>query len=152
MLLLRHASAGQRLMSPSIDRFRQLDRQGRSEAQQLVWMLAEHEIERVVTSPLARCVETVVPTAASLRLAVESRVELAPEAPLEATLLLLDELPDETLVCTHREVIQRLFADEVTCEKGGTWVLERNRPLWSPTAYLPPPASADALPRTALSR
>ena len=67
MLLLRHASAGERLSSPEIDRFRRLDDAGRVVARQLVWSLADREITRIVSSPLARCVESVVPIAESRR-------------------------------------------------------------------------------------
>jgi 8-oxo-dGTP diphosphatase len=155
MLLLRHASAGERLSSPAIDRFRQLDQAGRADARQLVWLLSRHVLDRVVTSPLARCVETVVPLANGRRLPVERRNELLPEAPLEETLELLVELGDASLVCTHREVVQKLFAGEIACEKGGAWVLERVDALWLPTEYLPPPSAGvetEAFPRTVLTR
>jgi len=153
VLLLRHASAGERLSSPAIDRFRQLDHEGRADARQLIWTLADQEIERVVTSPLARCVETVIPIAESRRLVVERRLELLPEAQLETTMELFAELPDATLVCTHWEVILQLFEGDVMCEEAGAWVLERVGILWSPTAYLAPPGAVqDAFQRTALSR
>ena len=153
MLLLRHASAGERLSSPHIDRFRELDEAGRTDARQLVWALTGHEIDRIVSSPLVRCVQTLVPIAESRRLVVERRNELLPDARVEATLELLDELPDASLVCTHREVILQLFLGEVTCEKSGAWVVERIGSLCSPAAYLPPPSAvAEAFPRTAFSR
>jgi phosphohistidine phosphatase SixA len=154
VLLLRHASAGERLSSPSIDQFRQLDRAGRADARQLIWSLADQEIERVVTSPLTRCIETVIPIAESRRLVVEHRNALLPEAHPDAVLELLEDLPNATLVCTHREVMLQLFEGEMRCEKGGAWVLERAGSLWSPTEYLPPPSSVtqEAFPRTALSR
>lgn len=154
MLLLRHASAGERLVSPGVDRFRQLDQAGRRDARELVWSLAGQKIDRIVTSPLARCVETVIPLAESRRLVVERRDELLPDAPLDATLTLLTELPDTALVCTHPEVIRQLVSDEVTCEEGGTWVLERDGAHWTPAAYLPPPSSvaAEAFPRFASTR
>ena len=83
MFLLRHASAGVRLSSPSIDRFRRLDEAGRIVARQLIWTLADHEITRIVSSPLPRCVESVIPLAESRALTVESRWELAPDVPIE---------------------------------------------------------------------
>ena len=141
MLLLRHASAGERLPSQAANRARPLDDVGRTEAQELVATLMPHRVARVVSSPHARCVETVEPLARSLGLEIEEREELTPNAPLPAILSVLDELPESTLVCTHREVIERLFDGEVTCAKGGTWLLEgrgRNR---VPRAYLPPPSS-----------
>ncbi len=110
VLLLRHASAGERLSSPHIDRFRELDEAGRADARQLIWTLADQEIERIVSSPLARCVQSVIPIAESRRLVVERRDELLPDAEVDATLELLAELPDAALVCTHQEVF-----DAVVC-------------------------------------
>ena len=153
VLLLRNASAGDRLSSPHIDRFRELDDAGRADARQLVWMLAGRPLERVVTSPLARCVQTVVPIAESRRLVVERRNELLPDASVESTMELFSELPDASLVCTHREVILQLFAGEVACEKGGAWVLERQGVLLSPVEYIAPPGVVpDPFQRTASVR
>lgn len=118
MLLVRHASAGARLSSSSRDRARKLDGAGRAAARQLREALASHPIERIVTSPHARCVETVRPLARLKGIAIERREELQPDAPRDRILALLDELPDTALVCTHREVFERLFDGEVTCEKG----------------------------------
>ena len=118
MLLLRHAGAGERLSSPHIDRFRELDEAGRADARQFIWTLAEQEIERIVSSPLARCVQSVIPIAESRRLVVERRDELLPDAEVDATLELLAKLPDATLVCTHREVIMQLFEGELDVSEG----------------------------------
>jgi len=153
VLLLRHASAGERLLSPDIDRFRPLDPAGRADARQLVWALADRKLTRVVTSPLIRCVETVRPLAETRRIVPEQRRELLPDTSLESVLDLLDELSHSTLVCTHREVFQTLFAGEVECEEAGAWVLGQLGSLWSPMEYLAPPTSAaDPFSRTALSR
>jgi phosphohistidine phosphatase SixA len=153
VLLLRHASAGERLSSPTVDCFRQLDQAGRADARQLVWALADQRIERVLTSPLARCVETVIPIAESRRLVVERRDELLPETDLKAMPEFLAELPDASLLCTHREVILQLFEGEAACEKGATWVLERVGSLLCPKAYLAPPTSvSDAFQRFASTR
>jgi phosphohistidine phosphatase SixA len=144
LLLIRHASAGERLESPVHDRSRGLDPVGRADALALPAALAEHMIERIVSSPTARCVETVAPLARSRGLDVESCEELAPDAPRAATLRLLANLPENALVCTHREVLERLFGGEITCEKGGTWLAERGSRRRAPAvvAYLPPPSGA----------
>lgn len=144
MLLLRHASAGQRLSSPGIDRFRRLDEAGRGLARQLVWAFADREITRVVSSPLARCVESVVPLAESRNLVIESRWELAPDVPLDDILTLLVDLPDTSVACTHREVFEMLLGWDVTCEKGAAWVLERNGSEFVPALYLAPPTAVGA--------
>jgi phosphohistidine phosphatase SixA len=142
MLLTRHASAGERLLEPGEDRLRPLDRAGRADARALPSALAAQTIDRVVSSPHARCLETVAPLARRLGLEVECREELAPDASRNDTLALLAQLPESALVCTHREVFERLFGGEVTCEKGGTWIVERRGRARVPSAYLPPPTSA----------
>jgi 8-oxo-(d)GTP phosphatase len=142
MLLLRHASAGERLSTWEADRARALDRSGRADARALVGAVARHRIERIVSSPHARCVETVEPLARSLDLEIELREELAPDRSLSEVLSVLNALPEASLVCTHREVIERVFDGEVTCEKGGTWLLEADGGRLVPSAYLPPPSNA----------
>jgi len=111
---------------------------GRADARRLSATLASYPVERIVTSPHLRCVETVAQFARARGLEVEPRDDLAPDASRGAALALLDELPPAALVCTHREVIVRLFGGEVTCEKGGTWLLEQHGRRWTPVAYLPP--------------
>jgi 8-oxo-(d)GTP phosphatase len=147
VLLLRHASAGERLPSPAEDRARRLDRSGRAMAKRLPAALAGHEIDRIVTSPHTRCLETVAPLAQTLGLELECREALAPDASRRDTMRLLAELPESALVCTHREVVERLFELELTCEKGGAWLLERRGRRLVPVSYLEPPAPTTRQPR-----
>ena len=147
MLLLRHTSAGARLSSPEIDRWRRLDEAGRLVARQLVWAHADRQITRVVSSPLARCVESVVPIAEARRLVVERRWELEPDVALDDLLTLLVDLPESALVCTHREVFEKLLGPEASCEKGGGWVLERRGAELVPTLYVAPPEVVSAAGR-----
>ena len=142
MLLLRHASAGERLASPSADRARGLDRVGRADARHLARTLADYTIDRIVTSSHARCLETVAPLARARGLDIECREELAPDASRRDARALLAELPETTLVCTHREVIERLFDGRVASEKGGVWVVQRNARSIQPVSYIPPQTSA----------
>ncbi len=150
MLLLRHASAGEPLSPPWLDRERSLDRTGRAQAGYLSRSLAAHAIERIVTSPHARCVQTVRPLALKLGLALECRDALAPDGSRPSALALLDELPPDSLLCTHREVIERLFDGDVKCAKGSAWVLERHVHCWRPTLYLSAPALERLRGRAAL--
>jgi 8-oxo-dGTP diphosphatase len=149
VLLLRHASAGERLSSPSLDLARGLDDLGRIQSRRLAHELAVRSVERVVSSPLPRCADTVEELASLLGIAVELRSELAPDAPRHEILALLDELPDASVLCTHREVFERLFDDGISCEKGGGWILERDDGLWRPLVYLPPPVIAAVARRRA---
>jgi phosphohistidine phosphatase SixA len=141
MLLSRHASAGERLPTPGADRARRLDGAGRAQAHALPGLLAQHEIERIVSSPHARCVETVAPLARARGLAIEFREELAPDASRNDTLALLAELPETAFVCTHREVFERLFGGMLSCEKAGVWITDRrSRRVPVPIAYMSPPS------------
>jgi phosphohistidine phosphatase SixA len=155
LLLMRHASAGERLESPVKDRARRLDAAGRADARALPTAFADVEIERIVSSPTARCVATVLSLARRRRIEIECRDELGPDASRKDILALLAELPETTLVCTHREVLERLFRGTVTCEKGGTWLVERKgrRRVPVAVAYLPPPSSEiPRLPRASVQR
>jgi phosphohistidine phosphatase SixA len=137
---MRHASAGKRLPSPELDRERALDGEGRSDAQLLVSALRDYPIDRIVTSPHRRCLESVEPLARVRGLEVECREALAPDGDPRDVLRLLETLTDSALLCTHREVFERLFEGEVKAEKGGTWVVEvrAGRPV--PVEYLPQPS------------
>jgi phosphohistidine phosphatase SixA len=150
MLLLRHASAGERLSSPGVDRFRRLDEDGRIASRQLVWSLADREISKIVSSPFPRCVETVVPLAASRGVAVEQHWELGPDTSVEDLMTLLIDLPDTTLACTHREVFELLLGWDAPCEKGAIWVLERNANELAPTLYVEPPTAVRSGQRQAV--
>jgi len=140
MLLLRHASAGEPMSPPWLDRERSLDGLGRVQARDLRQALAGSPIERIVTSPHARCVETVRPLASLVGLELERHDALVPNGSRKSALALLEKLPVESLLCTHREVIERLFDGAVRCEKGGAWVLEQDAERWRPVLYLPAPA------------
>ncbi len=150
MFLLRHASAGARLSSPGVDRFRPLDDDGRIMSRQLVWSLADREITQIVSSPLARCVETVVPISAARGLAVETRWELEPDSEVDDIVTLLVDLPDTTLVCTHREIFEKLLGWDTPCEKGAIWVVERNGRELVPTLYLEAPSGVTTGQRQAV--
>jgi phosphohistidine phosphatase SixA len=104
-------------------------------------MLSGYGIERIVSSPHARCVETVEALADQLGVDVELRDELVPEASKRELVSFLSDLPAPALVCTHREVFETLFDGEITCEKSGSWLVERRDARLVPVAYVPPPSS-----------
>lgn len=146
VFLLRHASAGERLGSPSLDRSRALDESGRVDAARLASMLAPFVFQRIVSSPLARCVETVEPVAARLGLGIELRDELAPGAAFEELTAMLDEVDGrQALACTHREAFEILFPPSVRCEKGGGWLIERGPRRWRAATYLAAPTGTPPL-------
>ncbi len=140
LLLLRHATAGHRRDDDPRDHLRPLDDRGRLQARALPSLYSGFGVGRVLTSPFVRCRQSVEPLAASLRLPVEERPELA-EGVAEAELAsLVAELAGSTAVlCTHGDVLGLLLGEEP--EKGSTWVVEAD-PAGGldRRSYLPPPA------------
>jgi phosphohistidine phosphatase SixA len=77
----------------------------------------------VLTSPYARCRQTVEPLAASLGLPVEERSELVEGSTAQDVLDLVRSLDGETAVlCTHGDVVSEVLGEE--SKKGSTWVLD----------------------------
>ena len=105
-VLLRHASAREFRDWAGDDRLRPLDDRGRRQAVDLAAALSAGSVRRVVSSPYARCVETVKPLAAALGLEVELDDRLAEGAGLAAQVLLEE---DGVVACTHSDVIHDLI-------------------------------------------
>ncbi|HYA09016.1 MAG TPA: histidine phosphatase family protein, partial [Gaiellaceae bacterium] len=99
VILLRHASAGDRGAWDGDDRLRPLDDEGYDQAIALPEALAGRRISRVVSSPYVRCIESVEPLAAALGLTVELDGRLAEGAGGAGALALLTEL-EGGLACT----------------------------------------------------
>jgi 8-oxo-(d)GTP phosphatase len=79
ILLVRHASAGDRYEWEDDDRLRPLDERGRRQANELVELLEQYEVTRLFSSPALRCVQTVEPFAQARGLDIEIRDELSEE-------------------------------------------------------------------------
>ena len=118
-VLVRHASAGDKSHWSGDDRLRPLDARGRDQAAKLVELLQQFGIRRVVTSPYARCVETVEPLAAALGLPLEHDDRLG-EGRGSAARELLRE--DSVVVCTHGDVVNAFVGRGL--KKGAAVVLE----------------------------
>jgi len=137
LLLVRHASAGDRRAWSGDDRARPLDERGQTQAARLPLVLSGHRIERVVSSPHARCIQTVEPLAASRGLHVEARAELAEGAAAEAVVAVAAETGAGVL-CLHGDALEEVLGR--TPPKGATILAElRSRELGE-IAELPPPA------------
>ena len=123
IVLLRHASAGDREDWGGDDESRPLDERGLAQAEELVHALDRYEIERVLTSPYVRCVQSVAPLAQRLGLEIEERAELAEGATREETLALVDELRGSgAVLCTHGDVVVELLGTGL--KKGAMAILE----------------------------
>ncbi|MGZ4410227.1 MAG: SixA phosphatase family protein, partial [Gaiellaceae bacterium] len=79
ILLVRHASAGDRYEWEDDDGLRPLDERGRRQANELVDLLEQYEVTRLFSSPALRCVQTVEPFAQARGFDIEVRDELSEE-------------------------------------------------------------------------
>ena len=118
VILLRHASAGDRDTWVGDDRVRPLDAAGRAQAAALRGAMPA---TRVVSSPYVRCVETVEPLAASLGLEIELDERLAEGGSRAGALVLLAEL-DGGVACTHGDIVEAVLGAPL--DKGAAVVLE----------------------------
>jgi broad specificity phosphatase PhoE len=155
LYLVRHAHAGDKRAWRGPDSLRPLSGSGRREAHGLVTRLRDYPITRIVSSPALRCLQTVEPLAQRRGLPVECADTLGVEAdPAGLADLLLDPAADETVLCSHGELIgaalTRLLEPELadigqlTWPKGSTWVLEVDAAQVRRTNYLPPLRIQDA--------
>jgi 8-oxo-dGTP diphosphatase len=117
-VLVRHASAGDRDDWEGDDRLRPLDGRGHRQAVELVELLDSLEVRRIVSSPYARCVETVEPLAEAHGLSVELDDRLA-EGAGQAAFALVQE--DGIICCTHGDVVGELLGRGL--KKGAAVVL-----------------------------
>ena len=137
--LVRHGSAGDSAAWIGDDRERPLDDRGRAQADGLVGLLASNSIERVLTSPYRRCVESVEPLARARGLPIEYRHELGDDATAEDALALIRALEGEAAVlCAHGDLIQALLGEEL--DKGAVAVIEPTEAGLAVAGRLAPPA------------
>lgn len=146
LLFVRHAIALRRRDWTRDDHLRPLTPRGYQQAEALPGLLEGFAVDRILSSPSTRCLETVQPLAGRLGLPVEEVEELAEGAGAEAVSL-LEGLGGTIVLCSHGDVLPELVPriapsvrgddGEMRCEKGSTWVVEDDGD--SPR-YLPPPA------------
>ena len=142
VVLLRHASAGERKLWSSDDRERPLDAYGEEQSRVLNSLLVALGVDRVVSSPTVRCVQTVASFGAGRRQAVEtfpaiSEDDYDPDG-AEALLSQLLVDPGSSVMCTHGPVLGDLIDRLCTrlgrpptgaarVSKGGAWLIHTDR-------------------------
>jgi len=113
LLVVRHAEARSRRLWHGDDTLRPLLATGRRHVERLVPLLGAFGVERVVTSPSIRCVETVEPFARveGLPLAVEPRLSEEDATPARVGRVIEQVLaePRHTAICSHRPVLPEVF-------------------------------------------
>lgn len=134
--LIRHAKAKNRLAWEQADHLRPLTKRGRREANAIARRLGDEPVQRLVSSPFSRCLQTLEPLAVTLDLPIETTDLLAEGAGGErATELLLALAGSGSIAaCTHGDVLYEIA--EVVARTGvtldgpraapvaSTWVLE----------------------------
>jgi 8-oxo-dGTP diphosphatase len=149
--LLRHATAGNRDNFNSDDRERPLTKKGKAQAKSIAESLREREIERIITSPYKRCVQTVEPLAKMIGATIEISDALAEGPDIDAAYDLIHNLAGANAVlCSHGDVIpavmNRLMWLGLTlhsrfyCSKGSIWEVDIEDGRYTEGRYVPPPA------------
>ena len=137
LLVIRHASAGHRGDWRGDDSKRPLDERGRRQAAAFVDQLAPFAIERIISSPFVRCVQSVEPLAAARGLEVEVVQDVAEGVDLKRVRALLAELAGTaTAACGHGPEIHPIFGKT---KKGATIVVEVANGVPGELGRLPPP-------------
>lgn len=132
LLLVRHAWAGDSEKWDGDDRVRPVDDRGRKQSEGLVAVLAGFAVDRIVSSPYLRCIQTVEPLAEARRLDIELDDALGADR-LEDVPQVLEGLQGENaVVCTHGDLP---WLEDRKFKKGSTWVLNGDL---EPRRYIKP--------------
>lgn len=137
ILLIRHASAGDRdRWEGDDDHRRPLDEKGRRQAAALVELLAAYDVDRVVSSPADRCIQTLEPLAAVHGLSVELCEELSEERQDEEGAAFVRALDGSPAISCHGGLSWSLVGGPQ--KKGEVIVLERRAGSLRPVERLRP--------------
>ena len=150
MQLIRHAEAGHRRTWTGDDRTRPLSALGRQQAMVLRERYADKGLDRIVSSPFVRCVQTVEPLSAATRIEIEKHPALAEGADPKATAELLGELSTgRSALSSHGDVITGVMeylarrglrlSEPFDTKKGSVWKLSVVDGEITKARYLPPP-------------
>lgn len=156
LYLVRHGSAGIRNDGDPDDTERHLDTVGLRQAARLTQLIGhaapEDAVTAILTSPAARCVETVDPLAAALGLDIELEPRLFEGSDIDASWALLEELVESDVVavlCSHGDVIPELIRrakgrgmqvpGKAGCSKGSLWTLDWDGERFDTGTYLSNP-------------
>ncbi|TVR26915.1 MAG: hypothetical protein EA389_04510 [Ilumatobacter sp.] len=137
LYIVRHAKAGERRAWNGDDEARPLSTKGQKQARSVSERLAKLKVSGLlVSSPYVRCVQTLEPLAEMVGTTVATDGRLTEGASFEGTLSLLDELPDQSVLCSHGDIIPETVKALVRrgldvrstpdWRKASVWVIERS--------------------------
>ncbi len=152
LYLVRHAHAGPR-HSGGRDRYRPLTDEGQERAQALVQLFADTPIDRLISSPATRCLQTLAGLAFDRDLEIDEHPDLWEGSNTVSTLQSLEALADQHVVaCSHGDIIPAVVDQLVSrgvpisgrgCELGSLWILDLDRDRsWTSARYVSPRAPA----------
>ena len=144
--LVRHADAGSRGIQN--DHQRRLTKRGRAQADRLVDPLRTVGATKLLSSPFARCMETLSPLAEAIDLPVEADIHLAEGSGPTHALAVIEQASSPIVLCSHGDVIGdvmhliarrgvELAADRLA--KASTWIITTDGGSIISARYLPPP-------------
>lgn len=150
LYLLRHGAAGERADWEGDDNKRPLTKKGKKQADALAKSLRDADIERIVSSPAARCIQSVKPLAKAIGVKVEVEEALAEGPDIDAAYNLIHDLVgNNTVVSSHGDVIPAVInrmmwaglhlESRFYCSKGSIWQIEVDNGKFTTGHYLPPP-------------
>jgi 8-oxo-dGTP diphosphatase len=140
LYLVRHAKAGSRHDFKGNDRLRPLSSAGRRQADglaaRLTPLLKPATTKTFLSSPYMRCIETLQPLAKAVGATVETDDRLAEGRSFVDVLDLIASLPDDSVLCSHGDVIPETiaalerrgieFTSAPDWRKASVWVLGRD--------------------------
>jgi broad specificity phosphatase PhoE len=149
--LVRHAKAGVRSAWTGDDLLRPLSRRGQMQAEALLAQFGGLPIDRLLSSPYVRCMETLVALAGGRMLAIEPVEALTEGGGVDDALTLVRKHTHHNAVmCSHGDIIPMVLdhyaargvdlGPNPVSPKGSTWALDVD-PTGDVVAarYIPPP-------------
>jgi 8-oxo-dGTP diphosphatase len=110
LYVVRHAEAGSRRSWSGPDHLRPLSKRGTAQAEVIARRFDDIPLDRILSSPFTRCVQTVEPLALSRRSEMITSDDLAEGTPVERVIALMVKMRDESSVlCSHGDVIEALI-------------------------------------------
>jgi len=146
VILVRHAHAGDRhRWDGEDDARRPLSGKGIRQANWLATALTYFDIDRVLTSPATRCIDTIADIAAARRRRIQIEQSLWEDTPIEiAKEIIVAAKRGTTLLCSHGPIIAGLLRSllgtrrAIPHEKGTAWVLDIRKGAVTDANYFAP--------------